>query len=143
MFQGDQIDKHSINFFSIFHQSPKFLLFLTFTPWENVKTFFPLVIRHSFTLAWCQAKYVTTKYMFVPLCTHTNHCYFHLCILRFKCTCLVLKDIKDIFAMLCISLYLQLAATCSEKNPKYARPHAFRRPHVITFLIQFSFLPNI
>ena len=44
--------------------------------------------------------------------------------LEFKCTCFVLKGI---FAMLCISLYLQLGAACSEKNPKYVRPHTFHR----------------
>ena len=70
--------------------------------------------------------------MLVLLCMHTNHCHFHLMYfgvwsLEFKCTYFVQKGIST---MLCISLHLQFAATCSEKNPKYVRPHAFRRPHV-------------
>ena len=40
-----------------------------------------------------------------------------------------------VFAMLCISLYLQLAATRGEKKKtKYVKPHAFRRPRVLCFL---------
>ena len=65
----------------------------------------------------CQAKYVTDQIHDVCATMHAHkslsfppHVFWGL---GFKCTCFVLKGI---FAMLCISLYLQFAATCSEKK---------------------------
>ena len=65
----------------------------------------------------CQAKYMIDQIHDVCAAVHAHKLLsfppYVFWGLGCKCTCFVLKGI---FAMLCISLYLQLAATCNEKK---------------------------